>query len=222
MSVADRKLGAGPIMARGFGDLFRRPFIVLLLLNLLLSTVTASLRSDDDAGLIAWLLLTALMVYVQISTILAASSEDPDPRGDPWIRAAFKAKCFWRFIVIEVFIFVVVALGLFLLVIGGLVAGAYIGLAEQAVVIERKGIAQAVVRSYEVGIRARRTVGAIFGTLVLFPNVALPFAYTLGADESTLARLVVSAIAALLTMAGTIALTHAFLILAQTNQTVPR
>ena len=222
MSVADRRLGAGPIMARAFGDLFRRPFIVLLLLNLFLSTVTASLRSDDDVGLIAWLLLTAVMVYVQISTILAASDESPDPRGDPWIRAAFKAKCFWRFIAIEIFIFVVVALGLFLLVIGGLVAGAYIGLAEQALVIERKGIAQAVVRSYEVGTGARRTVGVIFGTLVLFPNVALPFAYTLGADESTLARLVVSAIAALLTMAGTIALTHAFLILAETNQTVPR
>jgi hypothetical protein len=222
MGVTGSKVAAGPVMARGFIDLFRRPFVVLLFLNILLSGVTASLGSDDDSVLIAWLLLTALTVYVQIATILAASSDDPDPRGDPWIRAAFKARRFWRFVAIEIFIFVVVALSLFLLVIGGLVAGAYVGLAEQAVVIERNGVAKAVVRSYEVGAGARRTVGVIFGTLVLLPNIALPLAYTMGADESTLARVAVSAVAALLTMAGTIALTHTFGILTETSQAVPR
>jgi hypothetical protein len=220
MSVADRKVRAGPVMARGMLDLFRRPFAILLLLNILLSAVTASLGSDDDTILLAWLLLTALVVYVQIATILAASSADPDPRGDPWIRAAFKARRFWRFVAIEIFVFVVVALGLFLLVIGALVAGAYVGLAEQAVVIERKGVAQAVVRSYEVGAGARRAVGVIFGTLVLLPNIALPLAYSMGADESTLGRVAVSAVAAVLTMAGTIALTRAFLILTETKQNV--
>jgi hypothetical protein len=209
-------------MARGFIDLWRRPFVILLLLNLLLSAVTASLGSDDDSVLIAWLLLTALTVYVQIATILAASSDDPDPRGDPWIRAAFKARRFWRFVAIEIFIFVVVALSLFLLVIGGLVAGAFVGLAEQAVVIERDGVAQAVVRSYEVGAAARRTVGVIFGTLVLLPNVALPLAYSMGADASIVARSAVSAVAATLTMAGTIALTHAFVLLTQPSQTASR
>jgi hypothetical protein len=209
-------------MARGFIDLWRRPFVILLLLNILLSAVTASLGSDDDSVLIAWLLLTALTVYVQIATILAASSDDPDPRGDPWIRAAFKARRFWRFVAIEIFIFVVVALSLFLLVIGGLVAGAYVGLAEQAVVIERNGVAQAVVRSYEVGAGARRTVGVIFGTLVLLPNVALPLAYSMGADASIVARSAVSAMAATLTMAGTIALTHVFVLLTEQRQTASR
>jgi hypothetical protein len=222
MSVADRKVRAGPVMARGMLDLFRRPYLILLLLNILLSAVTASLGSDDDSIIVAWLLLTALVVYVQIATILAASSDDPDPRGDPWIRAAFKARRFWRFVAIEIFIFVVVALGLFLLVIGALVAGAYVGLAEQAVVIERNGVAQAVVRSYEVGAGARRAVGLIFGTLVLLPNIALPLAYSLGADESTLARVVVSAVAAVLTMAGTIALTRTYVDLTEPKPAVSR
>jgi hypothetical protein len=218
MSVTDPKVRAGPVMARGMLDLIHRPFVTLLMLNIMLSAVTASLGSNDDSILVAWLLLTALVVYVQIATILAASSNDPDPRGDPWIRAAFKARRFWRFVAIEIFVFVVVALGLFLLVIGAVVAGAYIGLAEQAVVIERSGVAQAVVRSYEVGDAARRAVGVIFGTLVLFPNVALPVAYSLGADESTLARVGVSALAAVLTMAGTIALTRTFVDLSEAGR----
>ena len=212
MGVARSKVRAGPVMARGVADLFRRPFVVLLLVSMFLSAVTASLRSDDT-GLVTWLLLAALTIYVQIATILAASTASPDTSGDPWIRAAFRARRFWRFVAIEIFIFVVVGLGLFLLVVGGFIAGAYVGLAEQALVLERAGITQAIVRSYEVGGEARRTVGIVFGALVLFPNVALPLAYSIGLDDSTVGRSVASALAALLTMAGTIALTRLFLAL---------
>jgi hypothetical protein len=215
MSVTDRKLRAGPVMVRGLILLFRRPYSVLLLVTMLLSAVTASLRSEDDTGLVAWLLLTALTVYVQIATILAASTPDPDPRGDPWIRAAFRARRFWRFVAVEIFLFVMVVLGLFLLVIGGLVVGAYLGLAEQAVVLDRKGITHAIVRSYEVGEGARRAIGVVFGVLILLPNVALLIAYSMGLEGSTAGRSVASAIAALLSMAGTIALTHVFLALSE-------
>jgi hypothetical protein len=65
-------------------------------------------------------------------------------------------------------------------------------------------------------------VGVIFGMLVLLPNVALPLAYAMGADASILARSAVSAVAATLTMAGTIALTHAFVLLTDTGQAAAR
>ena len=145
MAKTDLKINAGPLMKGALGDIFRRPFLILLFLNLLVSLVTASLGAART-GVATWLLLAAVTVYVQIATVLAAGSSKPDPSGDAWVRAAFRARCFWRFVIVELFIFVMVGLGLFLVVIGALIIGAYVALSEQAVVLERLGIVQALSR----------------------------------------------------------------------------
>ncbi len=209
MAETDLKIRAGPLMTRALGDIFRRPFLILLSLNLLVSLVTASLGAART-GVATWLLLAAVTVYVQIATVLAAGSSKPDPSGDAWMRAAFRARCFWRFVIVELFIFVMVGLGLFLVVVGALVIGAHVALSEQAVVLERLGIVQALSRGVDVSQGNRKAVGLIFGVMVLLPNVALPLAYAVGLDDTALERSVTSAVTVVVSMAGTLALTKAF------------
>ncbi len=209
MAETDLKIRAGPLMSAALGDIFRRPFLILLSLNLLVSLVTASLGAART-GVATWLLLAAVTVYVQIATVLAAGSSKPDPSGDAWMRAAFRARCFWRFVIVELFIFVMVGLGLFLVVVGALVIGAYVALSEQAVVLERLGIVQALSRGVDVSQGNRKAVGLIFGVMVLLPNVALPLAYAVGLDDTALERSVTSAVTVVVSMAGTLALTKAF------------
>ena len=209
MAETDLKIRAGPLMSGALGDIFRRPFLILLSLNLLVSLVTASLGAART-GVATWLLLAAVTVYVQIATVLAAGSSKPDPSGDAWMRAAFRARCFWRFVIVELFIFVMVGLGLFLVVVGALVIGAHVALSEQAVVLERLGIVQALSRGVDVSQGNRKAVGLIFGVMVLLPNVALPLAYAVGLDDTALERSVTSAVTVVVSMAGTLALTKTF------------
>ncbi|MGI8789667.1 MAG: hypothetical protein ACR2I4_02115 [Actinomycetota bacterium] len=209
MAETDLKIRAGPLMTRALGDIFRRPFLILLSLNLLVSLVTASLGAART-GVATWLLLATVTVYVQIATVLAAGSSKPDPSGDAWMRAAFRARCFWRFVIVELFIFVMVGLGLFLVVVGALVIGAHVALSEQAVVLERLGIVQALSRGVDVSQGNRKAVGLIFGVMVLLPNVALPLAYAVGLDDTALERSVTSAVTVVVSMAGTLALTKTF------------
>ena len=209
MAETDLKIRAGPLMSGALGDIFRRPFLILLSLNLLVSLVTASLGAART-GVATWLLLAAVTVFVQIATVLAAGSSKPDPSGDAWMRAAFRARCFWRFVIVELFIFVMVGLGLFLVVVGALVIGAHVALSEQAVVLERLGIVQALSRGVDVSQGNRKAVGLIFGVMVLLPNVALPLAYAVGLDDTALERSVTSAVTVVVSMAGTLALTKAF------------
>ncbi len=209
MKTEREKLVAGRLMAGALRDLLRRPFLTLLLLNLFLSLVTMSIQSDDT-GLLMWVLLAALTIYLQIATILAAGSAQAARGADPWIKAAFRARCFLRAVIVEVFTFLVVGLGLFLFVIGGLVAGAYLGLAQPALVLEKLGITQAIVRSAEMGEGTRKQIGIIFALLVLTPNVAVPLALAGGLDAFPVAGSALTFVAVALTMAGTIALTRSF------------
>lgn len=209
MAKTDLKISAGPLMKGALHDIFRRPFLILLFLNLLVSLVTASLGAART-GVATWLLLAAVTVYVQIATVLAAGSSRPDSSGDAWVRAAFRARCFWRFVIVELFIFVMVGLGLFLVVIGALIIGAYVALSEQAVVLERLGIVQALSRGVDLSQGNRKAVGLIFAVMILLPNVALPLAYAVGLDDTALERSVASAVTVVVSMAGTLALTRAF------------
>jgi hypothetical protein len=209
--MADTKLEIRPglLMRRALGDTFRRPFSILLFLNLLVSLVTASLGAAGTE-VATWLLLAAVTLYVQIATILAAGSAERDPSADAWMRAAFRARCFWRFVVVELFIFVMVGLGLFLVVVGALVIGAYVALSEQAVVLERLGVVQALSRGVDLSQGHRREVGLIFALMVLLPNIALPVAYAMGFDDTGLERSLASVVTVVVSMAGTLALTRAF------------
>lgn len=209
MAETDLKIRARPLMTGALGDIFGRPFLILLFLNLFVSLVTASLGAART-GVATWLLLAAVTVYVQIATVLAAGSAEPDPSGDAWMRAAFRARCFWRFVIVELFIFVMVGLGLFLVVIGALVIGAHVALSEQAVVLERLGIVQALSRGVDLSQGNRKAVGLIFAVMILLPNVALPLAYAVGLDDTALERSVASALTVVVSMAGTLALTRAF------------
>ncbi|MBA2365134.1 MAG: hypothetical protein H0V77_01640, partial [Actinobacteria bacterium] len=62
MAETDLKIRAGPLMSAALGDIFRRPFLILLSLNLLVSLVTASLGAART-GVATWLLLAAVTVY---------------------------------------------------------------------------------------------------------------------------------------------------------------
>lgn len=209
--MADTKLEIRPgsLMRRALSDIFRRPFSILLFLNLLVSLVTASLGAAGTE-VATWLLLAAVTLYVQVATILAAGSAEPDPSADAWMRAAFRARCFWRFVVVELFIFVMVGLGLFLVVVGAIVVGAYLALSEQAVVLERLGVVHALSRGVDLSQGHRRAVGSIFALMVLLPNIALPVAYAMGFDNTGLERSLASAVTVVVSMAGTLALTRAF------------
>jgi hypothetical protein len=220
MADTELKLRPGPLMRQALGDIFHRPFSILLFLNLLVSLVTASLGAAGTE-VATWLLLAAVTLYVQIATILAAGSAEPDPSGDAWMRAAFRARCFWRFVAVELFIFVMVGLGLFVVVVGALVIGAYVALAEQAVVLERLGVVQALSRSVDMSQGHRKSVGLIFAVMVLLPNVALPVAYAVGLDDTALERGLASAVTVVVTTAGTLALTRAFVELGGKSSPTP-
>lgn len=209
MKSERERLAPGRLMGGALRDLLRRPFSTLLFLNLFLSLVTMSIQSDDT-GLLMWFVLAALTIYVQIATILAAGSAQAARSADPWIRAAFRARCFLRSVIVEVFTFVVVGLGLFFFVIGGLVAGAYLGLAQPALVLERLGVTHSIAKSAEIGEGRRKPIGIVFALLVLVPNVAVPLALAGGLDAFPIAGSALTFVAVALTMAGTIALTRAF------------
>ena len=208
------ELRAGSLVAHGIRTLVVRPFLVLVVLALLLNTVTATVPSGAElSSLLTSLLLAALTVYVQIATVLAAASDTPERSADIWVRAGFKARCFWRFVGVEVFVFVMVALGLLVVVAGGFVAGAYLALAQPAVVLERLSLPKAVSRSVDMSEGNRVQLGIVYGVLILIPSALVPAAYILGLTDSPLTSLAATLAATVVSTAGSIALTKAFVLL---------
>jgi len=211
MGQAKPELATGSLIASSLQDVLRPPFVSLLILNLLLTLASSSLTGEiDGTGFVLWVILSALSVFVDIATVLVAGAAEPVRSADPWIKASFRIRCFWRFLGVEILTFVLVALGLFLLVIGGFAVGAYLALGAPAVVLERKKPLRALSHSAEMSEGRRLQLGVIFGVLIIVPNAGLQVAYALNESINTVVWMAANAAGVVLMTAGTIAITRAF------------
>lgn len=190
--------------------MFRRPFIVLLILNLLLMLATTSLPEDADAtAFVTWCILAALSVFVQAALTLAAAEDDPDRSADRWVRAAIAKKVFWRLLATELLLFVALLVSGLLLVVGALFVGAALGLGMQAAVIERKGPSEALYRSVELTRADRIGFGTLFAIAYLVPMAAGQASVYLTGNFSVIVA--VNLVVTVILTAGTLALTRAYL-----------
>jgi hypothetical protein len=209
------------------------PFRTLLLMELLITVVANTIPSaaTDAAAIIGGLVLVVVSALLQIAILVAAAQPEPGKSADPWIVAALRKRCFWRFALTRLAITLMVVLGvalvlligarlsLFWLTVFGVVAasvwgyvlGSVLGVAEQAAVLERRWPFNAMGRSAELTRPGRRAVGILFVLSVVVPNfiagrfLGLDILKPLGPF-----RLVPALLAVLLSTAGLIALTRAY------------
>ena len=205
----DRILRPIEIVRADIARTFRRPFIILLGLNLLLMLATTSLPSDmDSTALLTWCVLAALSVFVQAALTLAAAEDRPDTSADHWVRAAIGQKVFWRLLGTELLLFLALIVSAFLFLVGALLAGAALGLGMQASVLERKGPSEALYRSVELTRTDRRAFGVLFAVIYLVPMVVGQASIYL-TDEFAWV-IAINVVVTLLLTAGTLALTRAY------------
>ncbi|MDQ5816225.1 MAG: hypothetical protein M3516_08030 [Actinomycetota bacterium] len=206
----DRILRPIEILREDVRRMFRRPFIVLLALNLLLMLATTSLPEEADAtAFLTWCILAALSVFVQAALTLAATEDGPHPSADRWVRAALAKKVFWRLLATELLLFLALLVSALLLVVGALFVGAALGLGMQAAVIERKGPSEALYRSVELTRADRVGFGALFAVAYLVPMaVGQASVYLTGTFALVVA---INLVVTLTLTAGTLALTRAYL-----------
>lgn len=199
------------IIASSIRDLFRLPFLVLLAIALFINIASASVAADD-LGLLLTLVLFALSTYVQIAIVLAAGAAEPGRAADPWVRAAFRQRCFWRYLVTGIATVVLVGFGLLLLLVPGLIAGAAFAVAQPAAVLERRRVPEALMKSRELTRADRASTGLIFFLMVLLPGGAnLILNYALNPRGAWVLGLGVLLI--VFSVASLVALTRTFLLL---------
>ena len=210
------RISAGTAMRDGFTTLAKPPFRTLLLTGIIVSLVANTLpETADGATLIAALVLFVVGLYLQIATTVAAAVPDPDRSADVWLKEAWARRCFWRYVATSVLVMILVVVGLAGLVIGGFLVGGAVALADPAVVLERRGPADAIARSASLTKGRRPPLVVVFGLLVLLPGVALE----LGGLVWDLPRVagdwwpLLPVVVLVLGMAGAIALTRIFLAL---------
>lgn len=222
----ETRISAGAAARDGFASLAKPPFRALLILGIFVSLVANTLPESADTGtLLAALVLLALGLYLQIATTVAAADPDPKPSADLWLKEAWAARCFWRYFATSVLVVLVVLLsGVVGLIVGGFFMGGVVALADPAVVLERRGPADAIARSSELGKGNRPALIAIFGVLVLIPGMGVQVGglvwdlRALAGDWWPLVPVVVL----VLGTAGAIALTRIFLALGGTRAPVDR
>ena len=205
------RLEAGPLLAGGLRDLFRPPFALMLGLNLLIYFALTSVSATvDESGLFGTLVLVAASSYVQIAMIVAAGGER-NGSADFWLKQAIARRVFWRFILTGFVSVVVILFGFLILVVGGFVAGAMLALAQPASVQERLWPFAAIRRGLELSQGARVPIGTVFGLLYLAPTLLQQVGLSLRWDASLgWGWTLFGALSVVLTSAGVIALTHAY------------
>lgn len=207
------ELRAARLMAGGLRDLFRPPFSLLLLLDLLIFGASASVTEVDEAVLLGTLLLAVVSAYVQIAMIMAAAG-DEHRSADEWIKLAFKRRVFWRFVLTGMLTIAAVFLGFLALIIGGLVLGAMLALAQIASVQERAWPWEAVQSSIALSEGHRIPIGLIFAVLYIVPTVTMQVGVQLRWDrELGLGWPVTGAVATTASLVGVMALTRAYVAL---------
>ena len=202
------------LLREGLTSLLKPPFRTIWLLLMLISAASASMSADaEDATLaiVSTVLFTVLGMLLEMTAVLAAASGEP-AGADASIRRALKQRSFLRFAGASVFSDLTVAAGTLLLVVGGFVMGALVALAPQAAALERRLPMEALARSVFVTRTARITIGLVYGLFVLVPTLASVGLYFSGARSVT-AQLIIGMTSSTLGLAGSIALTRAFVTL---------
>jgi hypothetical protein len=215
MDFAPPKLTTQKLVRAGFRDLLKPPFRTLLALSLFLTLASDSFGSQID-NTAAFLALALLIVsaYLEIAVMLAAAEASPNGSADTWIKNAVKARCFWRFSFAGLIAILLIAGGMFLLIVPGLILCGLLSLVQPAVVLERCGPVEALRRSATVSLSARRPLAAVFFLFVLMPNLSLQIAQSLSGTQSLSAPWVaLDLVTVVLYTGGAIALARAFVAL---------
>jgi len=205
------RLRPGSLMVTGLRDLFRPPLAVLLLLDLMIFGALASMPDQvDDASLLGVLVLTVVSAFVQIALTLAASSGDRRT-ADEWVKLAFRRGVFWRLITTQIVTFAAIVLGLLALVVGGIVLGGVLGLAQTAAIQERAWPVPALRSSIALSRGHRMAIGTIFAITFIVPGVLVQAGAELEWDrELGVGWDVVGAVATVATLIGVVALARAY------------
>jgi hypothetical protein len=205
---------AGSLMASATRDLFRPPFAVLLVLDLLIFGALSSMPDEvDDTSLFGALLLTVVSAFIQIALTMAASSEERRT-ADEWVRSAFKRGVFWRFVLTSLVTLAVVVLGLFVLIVGGLVLGGMLGLAQTAAIRERAWPGPALRRSVALSRGHRMPIGTIFANTFIAPNALLQAGTELQWDQELgIGWDALGVVATIVSLVGVVALARAYVAL---------
>lgn len=223
--VTETRISAGAAMRDGFASLTKPPFRGLLFLGIFVSLVASTVpENTEGATLAAAVVLTALGLYLQIATTAAAGDPNPTASADAWLKEAFARRCFWRYLATSLLVMILVMVGLAGLIVGGFLVGGAVALADPAVVLERRGPADAIARSAELTKGRRGPLVVIFGLLILIPGMGLQLGdlvwdlRALAGDWWPLVPVVVL----VLGTAGAITLTRVFLALGGTRVPVDR
>lgn len=208
------QLRPGSLIANGLKDLFRPPFALLLLIDLLIVGALASVSDQvDDASFFGVIILTVVSAFVQIALTMAAASEE-QRSSDEWVKLAFKRRVFWRFILTGIVTIAAVFVGLLAFIIGGLILGAMLGLAQTVAIQEHAWPSTAIRRSIALGRGHRMPIGSIFAITFILPNALMQAGAQLRWDrELGLAWDALGAAATVLTLAGVVALARAYVAL---------
>ncbi len=223
--ASQTRISASATIRDALASLSRPPFRTLLFLGILVSLVGNTLpQSTDGSTVLAALVLLALGLYLQIAVTMAAADLNPTSSADVWLKEAFARRCFWRYFATSVLVLIAVLLaGIVGLIIGGFLLGGVVALSDPAVVLERRGPAEAMSRSAELSKGNRPALALIFGVLILVPGMSVQVGGLVW-DLPTMAGdlwPLVPVLVLILGMAGAIALTRTFLALGGRREPVP-
>ncbi|MEA2446925.1 MAG: hypothetical protein QOK47_562 [Actinomycetota bacterium] len=216
MKIEPPPVRARRSMADAVKAVGQAPFRTLIGISVLIDLVSNGFDSTlGEGALFLWGILFAITVYLQLALTLAAGRPEPEASADAWIKGAFRRKCFLRYFFTGIAVVIIVVLAAFGgLIVGGVVAGGWLSLAQPAAAIERKLPIDALRRSIWLGRGALRPLAAIFTLLVALPSGLVELGSIQGWDKGLETLWMgLSALAVVLAGAGTIALTRAFVAL---------
>lgn len=160
-------------IAEALRTLVRPPFITLIALTVLVTVVSSRMSTSDNGALVSLLVLALVSTFIQISSCLAAATESPEKSADRWLLAAFRNRCFWRYVGTSLLFFVMIVAGLFAAVVGAFVVGGVFALSLPAAAIDRQLPIAALKTSAALTRPIRMPVIVIFGVLYILPVMVL-------------------------------------------------
>jgi hypothetical protein len=198
--------------------LVRPPFATILLLEIFLAVVSASVgdlvgsppADEFDVLLtVGSLFFGAVSIYLHIAATLAAGGTG-EGSGEGWIRAAFRHRCFWRYVGALLLSIFLILLGTLAFVIGGMIVGSWVALSQTAVVLEKKRPVEAVNRSNELTRPVRKAVAIIF-TVFWLPVLASAAVFVVMEVRLDLVpRVLVDVASTVLALAATVAFARVY------------
>lgn len=163
----------GHEIATALRTLATPPFWTLVVLSMLVTVVSSRLSTSDNGALLSLLVLALVSTYIQIAACLAAAALDPEKSADRWLAAAFRNRCFWRYVGTSLLFFVMIVVGLFAVVVGAFIVGGVFALSLPAAAIDRDMPIAALKSSAALTRPVRIPVIVVFGLLYILPVVVV-------------------------------------------------